>query len=58
MFADVVGEDRGGHELLSVVLFRIEVGAIDGGIGGAASALELEEFGRGFGAEFGEERLF
>ena len=47
-----------GIELLSVVLFRVEVGTVDGGIGGATSAFEFEEFVGGFGAETLEERFF
>ena len=47
-----------GIELLSVVLFRVEVGTVDGGIGGATSAFAFEEFVGGFGAETLEERFF
>lgn len=41
-----------------VVLFRVEVGTVDGGIGGATGAFEFEELVGGFGAELLEERLF
>lgn len=58
MIADVVGKNGSGHGLFPVVLFRIKVGAVDGGIGGAASLFKLEEFVAGFGAEFLEEGLF
>ncbi len=39
--ADVVGVNRSGHGLFLVVLFGVEVGAVDGGVGGAASFFEF-----------------
>ena len=41
-----------------VILFSVEVGAVDGGVGWAAGFFELEEFIGGVSAEFGEERAF
>ena len=39
-------------------MFSVEVSAVDGRVGGAASFFEFEEFVGGIGAEFGEKRLF